>query len=126
MSSETSYEVISSPNYPNDYPEDITICFLIISPIGCTTIVTLQQFYNNYIYETDGCRTDRLEIERSSTSDREVQCGHNLHDIIIDPLTADRVTMRFVSRSLDGSSGTGFSCGIISSMLNVNNYFVEW
>ena len=67
---------LESPNYPNDYPDDLYMSILITAPDGQTVTILFVDFELEYVSRS--CSYDSLIIyDGSSTGDSEIgtYCG---------------------------------------------------
>ncbi|XP_076056815.1 uncharacterized protein LOC143034524 [Oratosquilla oratoria] len=96
----------SSPNYPNDYPEDC-YCTLLVRYNGFGSF-NLSFASNSEIYNASNCSYDRLVVKRTFT---EVICGTALanYELHYTNTNFAEFSFTFISDSGDGNEvATGF------------------
>nr|XP_027230950.1 cell wall protein DAN4-like isoform X2 [Penaeus vannamei] len=103
--SHDSVDTWTSPNYPDDYPEDICcVLTLITSSTSPLFMVKLTYEGQAEIYKNSKCSTDSLTF-----SSGEIQCG-------ILPSSSyfftGKYTVTFKTSSADGGTATGFNMTI--------------
>ncbi|ESN91620.1 hypothetical protein HELRODRAFT_147387, partial [Helobdella robusta] len=72
--------VITSPNYPNNYPNKLDCKFSIEAPDGATITITFQEFS---IEAESDCSFDRLEFIDPLSDNTKLYCGSTLPPPVI-------------------------------------------